>query len=287
MPKIRLEFTKMTGAGNDFVIIDNRRNVIGENQPAFVRAVSNRRLAIGADGILLLEKSGIADFSMKYFNSDGSYGGFCGNGGRCIARYAYLRGICSRELSFESLRHVYKATVDGETVSLKMKDPKGEQLSLKLGAGGRALRVHFLDTGAPHVVVFLNENKWLAGRDLEAVNVVTLGRTLRNDPYFGRPGTNVNFVSVHDKFLSIRTYERGVEEETLACGTGAVASALIAYRIKGMNSPVKIVPRSNEPLAVSFKQRGDLFEDVYLEGSARISFVGELRYDTVKRKLIE
>jgi diaminopimelate epimerase len=287
MAKISLPFTKMSAAGNDFVVFDNRENILRGDPSELTRTVSNRRMSVGADGVLILEKSKIADFSMKYFNSDGSYGGFCGNGGRCIARYAYLKGLSAYELSFESLGHVYIAKVKGDSVSLKMKDPKSEILSLKLRRAEMPLRVHFLDTGAPHVVVFLDENKSVVGEDLESVDVITLGRALRTDTHFGLAGTNVNFVSVTHNLLRVRTYERGVEEETLACGTGAVASALIAHRVKGMKSPITIVPRSNERLTVRFKERAGLFHDIYLEGTARISFEGKLCYDTVKKKIVE
>ena len=288
MSILTLAFTKMSGNGNDFVVVDNRGGILVGDGSTFARVVSQRRTGVGADGVVLVENSSRAHFSMKYYNADGSFGGFCGNGGRCIARYAYLHGITPAHLSFESLGHVYQAEVAGERVRLKMKDPTNERLNIKLHIGGKELKMHALNTGAPHVVVFLDENPVFEAKEISALDVFSLGREIRYNSYFGEEGTNVNFVKVNpDKSLSIRTYERGVEGETLACGTGSVASALIASRVKGHRSPQKVVPRSDEPLFVEFHAASDQFENVYLEGNARIIFVGELKYDSVTKRMLE
>ena len=288
MAVVRVKFTKMSGAGNDFIIIDNRRAVLEVDESTFARAVSDRRRGVGADGVLLLEESASADFLMKYYNADGSFGGFCGNGGRCIARYAYLHKIAPAVLSFESLDFVYHAEVDRERVRLKMKDPANEMLNLSLQVDEKALKMHFIDTGAPHVVMFQDENVESWRGDLSSLDVLRLGKEIRSDAYFGTAGTNVNFVRLNpDQTLSIRTYERGVEGETLACGTGSVASALIASRVKGLPSPVKIIPKSQEPLVVEFHHVAQRFTNAYLGGNAKVVFKGELTYDTVNKKLVQ
>jgi diaminopimelate epimerase len=288
MGVMSIPFTKMSGAGNDFVLVDNRRLVLKDDLPAFARVVSERRPGVGADGVLILEESSRADFLMKYYNSDGSFGGFCGNGGRCVARYAFLNGISSKDVAFEALGYVYRAEVQGATVRLKMKQPRDEELEATLRYGGKSLRAHILDTGAPHVVIFLDENPEIGATDLALVDVTGLGREIRYSSRFSAEGTNVNFVVVNnDGSLGVRTYERGVEGETLACGTGSVASALIASKVKGLHSPQKIIPRSKEPLVVEFLSSVNGFTDVFLEGNADIVFRGELKYDTVRHKLIE
>jgi diaminopimelate epimerase len=223
---------------------------------------------------------------MKYYNQDGSFGGFCGNGGRCIARYAFVNGMASAQVAFEALGHVYHAEVRGARVRLQMMDPTGEQLGIPLRCDGKVLTAHILDTGAPHVVIFLDENPDIGATDLASVDVARLGREIRYSPRFASAGTNVNFVVVNDDgSLAMRTYERGVEGETLACGTGSVASALVASRVKGLQSPQRVIPKSKEPLIVEFLQSANAFADVFLEGNADFVFVGQLKYDPILRKL--
>ena len=284
----RVKFTKMSGAGNDFVVIDNRDQVLESDASDFARVVSERRRGVGADGVILLEESTTADFLMNYYNADGSYGGFCGNGGRCIARYAHMNKIAPAQLTFESLGHIYSAEVLEGRVRLKMKDSRNERLNVTLERNGESLRMHSVDTGAPHVVLFLDENAQIGMNELSTLDLVRIGRSIRNHSYFGDAGTNVNLVKLNENHsLSIRTYERGVEDETLACGTGSVASGLLASRVKGLKSPVKVIPKSGEPLVVEFENQGDHFRDVYLEGNAEIVFEGELKFDVLRKKIVE
>jgi diaminopimelate epimerase len=288
MAAIKIPFTKMSGAGNDFVVVDNRNQILKNNLSAFARVLSERRRGIGSDGVLIVEESSRADFLMKYYNADGSFGGFCGNGGRCVARYAFLQGFTSSRPIFEALGHLYQAEVDGSRVRLKMMDPRDEKLGVSLHCEGKILKVHQLNTGAPHVVIFLDENQVLGSTNLSSIDVPRIGREIRYDSYFGTEGTNVNFVAPNgDGSLNIRTYERGVEGETLACGTGSVASALIASKVMGLQSPVKVIPKSKEPLIVEFLRTKDSFTDVYLVGNADIVFRGELRYDPESHRLVE
>lgn len=288
MQAIKIPFTKMSGAGNDFVVVDNRREIVKDNPSTFAQVVSERRRGIGSDGVLIIEKSTKGDFLMSYYNADGSFGGFCGNGGRCVARYAFLHGITSARPVFEALGHLYRAEVGGSRVRLEMMEPKDEKLRVALQCDGKALRLHQLNTGAPHVVIFLDENQELGSASLSSFDVQRLGREIRYNPYFGTEGTNVNFSAVNDDgSLSIRTYERGVEGETLACGTGSVACALIANRVKGLGSPLMIIPKSKEPLTVTFLKEKDSYKEVYLEGNAEIVFSGELKYDPESHRMVE
>jgi diaminopimelate epimerase len=288
MQVIKIPFTKMSGAGNDFVIVDNRREILKENPSAFAQVISERRKGIGSDGVLIIEESSKADFLMKYYNADGSFGGFCGNGGRCVARYAFLYGITSSRPAFEALGHLYHAEVGGDDIKLEMIEPKDEKLGVALQCNGKSLTLHQLNTGAPHVVIFLDENQELGSTDLSSVDVQRLGRGIRYDTYFGTEGTNVNFaVANDDGSLTVRTYERGVEGETLACGTGSVACALIANRVKGLASPITVIPKSKEPLTVRFHKEKDSYTEVYLEGNAEIVFSGEIKYDPESHRIVE
>ncbi|MBM2839684.1 MAG: dapF [Bacteroidetes bacterium] len=175
---IELSFTKVSGAGNDFVIVDNRTNSLPEDQPALSRALCSRNFGVGADGLLIIEKSERAHFSMKYFNSDGSYGGMCGNGGRCIARYANMNGIAPKEMSFEALDFLYHAKVLGEQVRLTMKDPQNLRRNVEVRVGQDVHTGFFINTGSPHFVEFVD--------DVDTVHVEQIGRAVRQDPTLWR-----------------------------------------------------------------------------------------------------
>ena len=270
---LRIEFTKASGAGNDFVLLNAMAGPVGDDYPALARALCDRHFGVGGDGLLVVEPSTRADFLMRYYNADGSYGGMCGNGGRCIARFAFMEGIAGRHQRFEALGHVYEADVaENGTVRLRMKDPAGLRTGLRLTSGGRTAEGTFIDTGAPHLVVFVS--------DLEELDVARTGKELREDPLFAPDGTNVNFVTrTGGSTVRIRTYERGVEAETLACGTGSVASALIASREERIASPVRVSVRSGEELVVHFSGESGAWHDIALEGSAHILFQGTMFYD--------
>lgn len=270
--KHTISYTKASGAGNDFVVINNMDRHLDVDYPALARALCSRPFGVGADGMLALEPSERAHFFMKYYNADGSYGGMCGNGGRCISRYAYLQGIAPENLTFEALGYVYHATISGERVKLSMKDPTGFRKEIGLHLQGRDYQAQFVDTGSPHVVFFVN--------DLESIDIAGVGRAARWDREFAPEGTNVNFVRKEEgSAISLRTYERGVEAETLACGTGSVASAVIAGMSFGLHSPVTVKVRSGEELLVHFKKQGDSLTDIVLEGSAHMLFSGNILYD--------
>lgn len=266
----------MTGAGNDFIMFDNRNGKI-KNPVRLAKIACDRHFGIGADGIILIEKSKIADFKMLYYNSDGSFGGMCGNGGRCVARLAYILGIVKRKMTFEANNKLYKAEIlkkSGEVVRLFLPTPETKNYNLKIKLDKKLYITHFIDTGAPHLVVFTDENEI---EDIEKINLNDLGRKLRFHPYF-ETGTNVNFVSQIDKStIRIRTYERGVENETLACGTGSVASAIALVELRNTKPPVKVKTTGGETLRVGWNTKNPKF--VYLEGSAKVICDGNLYYD--------
>lgn len=283
-----IDFLKMSGAGNDFVVIDNRRGTVTE--PArFARVVCDRRSGVGADGLLLLENSKRSDFQMKYYNADGSYGGMCGNGGRCISRFAYLKKIvASEEIKFEALDHVYRAQLIKDKVKLTMKNPSDIRLNQMLPMDGLNVISHYIDTGSPHCVIFLDENKDIRGT-LRDLDVYGIGKKIRHHKSFSPKGTNVNFVErVDSTMIRIRTYERGVEAETLACGTGSVASAILANQIGGVRAPVVVQTQSGESLQVDFQNRGmSVYEEVSLLGSAHVTFAGAIRYNPSSHTIVD
>lgn len=267
---MKIQFDKMSGAGNDFVVIDNRSGLV-KNGVELAQKLCDRKWGIGADGLLLLEKSRISDFRMMYYNADGSYGGMCGNGGRCIARYALLHKIASTEQRFEALDFVYEARILGDRVSLSMKNPTGLKSNLMLRVTTQKAKAYFVDTGSPHVVIPLRKGV------LDRLDVVTIGRRLAHSRRFGSNGTNVNFVEVDDdKMLHMRTYERGVEAETLACGTGSIACAIVANRMWKLESPVTIMAKSGKKLQVMFRSGGISYEGVVLSGHAELIFSGSV-----------
>jgi diaminopimelate epimerase len=261
----------MSGAGNDFVVIDNRKGIISDGS-ALARKVCNRRWGIGADGLILLEPSQRASYRMIYYNADGTYGGMCGNGGRCIAYLAAANNLAPVEHSFEALDHVYNAKVDHESVTLTMKDPSDLKTDIMLRLGKTKLKLHFVDTGSPHAVIPIAQLR----KKLSDINVLELGNRIRNHRRFKPHGTNVNFIERIDaNVLKIRTYERGVEEETLACGTGSIAGAIVGRVIWNMTPPITVVPVSNVPLQVSFSANGKVIQAVKLTGPVVVTFIGK------------
>src|SRR5690349_5665674 len=264
----------MTGAGNDFVLIDERAGTLGFDWPQTAPGLCHRRYGVGADGLLVLRKSRRADFLMLYFNADGTHGGMCGNGGRCAAWFV-LEGRSGASVTFEAVDYLYRATVDGAIVHLEMKDPSAFSHG-ELRLSGRALPYHFVDSGTAHAVVFLDELGDELRREISREGIVGTGRSVRIDPAFAPGGTNVDFVSVLDnKTVTMRTYERGVEDETLACGTGAVASAVVAALERGAVPPIDVRTQGGETLRVGFRLSGTSVSGVTLSGSARLVFCGE------------
>ena len=266
-----IPFWKMSGAGNDFIIIDNRDGVMdSRDMPAFSRQVCCRKLSAGADGLILIETDPEADFRWRFYNADGGTAEMCGNGARCAARFAYLNGIAGERMVFITAAGPIQAQVSGSVARVRMTEPthlEGEQ-ALAL-ADGETVAFSFINTGVPHAVI--------AVTDIEAVDVVGLGRRIRRHERFAPAGTNANFIEpIGDGAVAIRTYERGVEDETLACGTGSVAGALVASQRFGLPSPVRMKTRSGVFLVIHFSKTGGRFTPVYMEGDARIVYTGRL-----------
>jgi diaminopimelate epimerase len=269
-----IPFYKMSGAGNDFVLIDNREGIVSEeNLPQWIERVCTRRLSVGADGLILIENSEWANFSWRFFNRDGGEAEMCGNGARCAARFAFLNFIAGRYMSFETLTGIVNSEIIGRRVRVKLSDPeppRGDH-SVELASG--PVQCFSINTGVPHTVLRVD--------DLEAADVVGVGREIRNHPDFAPVGTNVNFVvDGADGEIHMRTYERGVEDETLACGTGAVAVALAAAA-QGATSPVTVRTRSGARLQVHFVREAARFIDIHLEGEARVIYTGTLHKEAV------
>ncbi len=269
---LSIGFVKASGAGNDFVVLNNMDGRLPVPMPPLARALCDRHVGIGADGLLVLEPSTVADLKMLYFNADGSFGGMCGNGGRCVALAAYLSNLAGRRCRIEALDFVYTAEIGEGSVRLSMKDPVGYRSDILVKAGGNELSCYSIDTGAPHAVVFVP--------DLEALDVESLGKSMRHSLPFQPAGTNVNFARLlAGSEIAIRTYERGVEAETLACGTGSIAAAAISAVVHGRPFPIDVRVRSGATLRIHGRRSGTSISDVVLEGPAEILFSGSVHYE--------
>lgn len=270
---MKIPFTKLTGSGNDFILIDHRRPFLPEaGLSELIRKICAHRLSTGADGVILIEPPSQphkADFRWRLFNADGSPAEMSGNGGRCAARFAYLKGIAKKAMVFETPAGLIQAEVTDDQVSIRFTDPTDFRWNVAVPIDGTTREGHFINTGVPHLVYLVP--------DVDTVDLLTLGRKSRHHELFQPAGTNVNFIQTLDPHrLRIRTYERGVEDETLACGTGSVAAALVAATVAQAKSPVTLLPRGGHPLIVSFTQEQGRFRDIYLAGDARVVYEGEM-----------
>jgi diaminopimelate epimerase len=264
-----LRFAKMNGAGNDFVVIDNRDELL-ELSAQQITLLCDRHRGVGADGVLLVEPSSSkADFRMRYYNSDGGEAEMCANGARCFARFAN-RALGGRdELRFETPAGMIRAEFHDKKVKLGLSEPKEMVLNRTLEIEKRKLAVHSINTGVPHVVAFVD--------DLEATPVRDWGAKIRYHTAFHPKGTNANFVKqLEIGRIAVRTYERGVEDETLACGTGVTASGLVYSALNDLQSPVHVLVRGGDWLEVGFRKSHSGFQDVTLEGPADFVFEGTI-----------
>ena len=280
----RTPFVKAVASGNDFVIVDNRKaQKVGWSH--FAKRVCRRKTGIGADGLLLLEDSDKADIKMRVFNPDGSEVEMCGNGARCVALYyscqlsvspspRLRRTGVSCQIKIETKAGVLQAEFSSENrVKVKMTDPKDLKIGLDINLNEKNCKVHYINTGVPHVILFVE--------DIDDFNVKEIGNLIRYHGNFQPAGTNADFVKFLDKnSIAIRTYERGVEDETFACGTGACASAVVSSVVRGALSPIDVHARSDEVLKVYFEKDKDNVKNLYLEGEARIVYEGKIRPDS-------
>jgi diaminopimelate epimerase len=271
---VKLEFTKMNGAANDFVMVDNRTGSIRLSAPE-IAGLCDRRRGVGADGLILVEPSPGNDFFMHYYNSDGGEEVMCGNGARCSAHFAASLGLGARSgggtaLHFMTGSGAIDATVDGDTVSMSMMDAREMRRGIGSDVAPPRTTLHFMVVGTRHAVVTVDDAKTLTADD-----VARYGRALRHDPAFAPQGANVNFASLaSDGRIHLRTYEKGIEAETFACGTGSVASAVIFAHDGRVQSPVRVVQHSGDVLAISFELNETGASRVRMEGPARVSFRG-------------
>jgi diaminopimelate epimerase len=263
-----LNFTKMNGAGNDFILADNRQKNLHLSEKQIVK-LCDRHQGVGADGLMLLVPcdSGKADWAWQFYNNDGSVADMCGNGARCFARFIQKTTGNKNPLTFETGAGVIRAEFHGEQVTVNLTAPKDLRLDEKVTLSTGVESINSLNTGVPHAVLFVP--------DADKAMVQKLGEEVRYHSHFTPKGTNVNFVQkLPDGRIRVRTYERGIEGETLACGTGVTASALISAVVHSFQSPVKIQVQSGDSLEVSFTRNGQQFEDVRLTGPADFTFQG-------------
>ncbi|MCJ8167536.1 diaminopimelate epimerase [Pontibacter sp. E15-1] len=253
-----ITFYKYQGTGNDFVMVDNRKHTFPTEDETLVKQLCDRRTGVGADGLILLQDHPDYDFEMLYYNADGRLGSMCGNGARCTVRFARQLGVIEDVACFLAADGEHQASVERDLIQLKMNDVRQvEQIG----------QDYFLNTGSPHYVRFVD--------DVQHLNVYEEGRAVRYNDRFAAEGTNVNFVErISEDEIFVRTYERGVEDETLSCGTGVTACALVAGLL-GLHSPVKVKTLGGE-LEVSFEQNGDGFKYIFLNGPAKLVFSGSV-----------
>ncbi|MDT0644501.1 diaminopimelate epimerase [Zunongwangia sp. F363] len=261
---MKISFFKYQGTGNDFVMIDNRRNLISKNDTKMIRKLCDRKFGIGADGLILLGNPEVEgdDFKMVYFNADGNESSMCGNGGRCLVAFAKYLGIIENEATFTAVDGAHKASIENGLVSLQMQNVS--EISQKGN-------ISFLDTGSPHHIVF-TEN-------VKDIDVKAEGAAIRNsDTYIASGGTNVNFVEAEaENTFLVRTYERGVEDETLSCGTGVTAVAIAANASGRVHAKKIHLKVPGGELSVSFERKeNNSYENIWLTGPAEQVFKGEI-----------
>lgn len=273
----------MSGAGNDFIVIDKNKNKgVSLNQKQ-ISNLCSRRNGIGADGVILISNSKDSDFLMEYFNADGSTGSLCGNGARCAIQFASdSNKLKHSKASFNANNEKYSGEVVKKgIVKFELKPPSKVKLNFRIKAASQLIKSNFADTGSPHVVIEIEDVLALPKdlnsryRNIQNFPVLEIGKEIRYSKDFAPNGTNVNFIQLKNNEVLIRTYERGVEDETLACGTGSVAAAIITSAIKSLNPPLKIKTWGGDELIVDFQRIGDRFDRVSLTGPAKTIFSGE------------
>jgi diaminopimelate epimerase len=279
----KISFYKMSGAGNDFVVIDKNTNPGLVPDQNIVQKICNRRYGIGADGVITVADSNSYDFDMQYFNADGSTGSLCGNGARCAIKFADLSGRIKQETTkFLSNGVAYTGMVLSETqIKFFFNPPQKFKYNFKVKVFNQLINACYVDTGSPHVVIKIEDvlinpaNPKLFYEDLNTFPVFELGREIRYHKDFAPEGANINFIKLVEGKIHIRTYERGVEDETLACGTGSTAAAVIGNSLFNLNPPVSLITRGGDELIVNFKTENQNIKDLSLTGPALVTFTGE------------
>ncbi len=276
-------FTKMSGAGNDFILFDLKNNPELKLNAGNIKSLCDRRNGIGADGVITISDSEKYNFEMMYFNADGSTGSLCGNGSRCAIKFAELTGrLKNGKADFISNNKFYKGEViKRDQIKFYLDSPTDIKYNFNLNVFNQTIKADFINTGSPHVIIDITniprdnkkENNF---SDLNDVPVFRLGREIRYHNEFVPDGTNVNFMALNKENVLIRTYERGVEDETLSCGTGSVATAIIASIKYKISPPVNMLTRGGDLLIVDFALKNDLIENVSLTGPVKQTFSGQI-----------
>lgn len=277
MTSMRWSFAKYVGCGNDFILFDNRKKLFPIQHTSLIQRLCHRHYGIGADGVILVENSSQADFRMRIFNADGSEAEMCGNGIRCCAKFIEtLRmdsdsvwGYASSHYCIETMKRILHVSIQDRQVCVEMGHPFQVKWNMTLSFRDQSYVMHYLDTGVPHVVLFMDE--------IERIHLQDLGSFIRHHALFGPQGTNVNLAQrTENGLIKMRTYERGVEGETLACGTGATAVALAAAHLYQLNSPLAIETRSQEILTIEFCLKEQAFSSITMTGPAHCLYQGEI-----------
>lgn len=280
----KISFVKMSGAGNDFIVIDINAFPFAKKvlSQFVINKLCNRRFGIGADGLIFVGNSGDADFQMNYYNADGSEGTLCGNGARCAIRFAEFTGRLKNDSTnfFSGNEKFSGKVINNKIITFFLNEPKNIKTNFKLNTYFGEFEIMFADTGSPHVVIDVESSKEFLRKiyDYNSIKdfpVVKFGEMIRNNEKFLPDGTNVNFIQKNDNKLIIRTFERGVEDETLACGTGSAAAAIIANKVFGINPPIELQTAGGEKLVIDFQFSENKYKNLSLTGPAEIVFSGE------------
>lgn len=263
-----IQFSKYSGCGNDFILIDNRNLLFPKSNPQIISSLCHRQKGLGADGVVLLEQSRKADGFMRIFNADGSEADMCGNGLRCFVKWLKANGLERDLYSIETKAGFFSASINGSDVRVEMQPPKETEWNQTIHLGINKRIVHRMNTGVFHIVLLCEQ--------IDDIDVEKWGKELRYFPKWEPEGSNVNFVEqINSQKIKIRTFERGVEGETQACGTGAVASALVVAGLNGLEGPIEVVTRSEKSLWVDFVQSQDGFVSIFMSGPAEFVCSGE------------
>lgn len=264
----KINFMKMSGAGNDFIIIDNRATLITQGINMLARKLCSRRYSIGADGLILVENSKKASFRARFFNSDGSEFNLCGNGGRCVARFAFINVIASKRMSIETNVGCLSAEILINTVKLQMPFPIEIEMNKTIIVDEKKIKGHYIKIGDPHFIAF--------AKNINDMPFYSIAKKMRSSESFGAEGSNIDLIMrKRENIFSIRTFERGVEQETLACGSGCVSAAIALHYLKYPYSIYIFETRSGFPLTVYLNTSDDEITNLALEGDARIIYKGD------------
>ena len=270
---MKIAFLKMEGSGNDFMVIDNRNQSFSALPIPLIKKWCDRKKGIGADGLILIESSSCSDFKMRIFNSDGTEASMCGNGARCAVHFAHLNKIIDKtQCSLETLAGIIHAKIIHDHVQLNMGIPKKIQTNVSLTCLGKNYKIHSIDTGVPHIVIFME--------NIDLIDVGLLGKAFRHHDFFKPHGTNCDFVQILDLHtIKVRTYERGVEDETLSCGTGVCASAIVSVLLEKAMWPIQALTQTGEILTIDSTLTPNQLEKVFfLTGPVSVCFSGEIAH---------